>query len=295
MFGVWLTTWQYGIIKKLENFWKGLSSDRSQISALAPQQYGERFYNFITGVTMSQEQATREAQEKDAATAAAVAAEEEERHRASSTVPPIPNHLPPPPPSSSLAERSPPEAEAVVQRAEQEARRSSDNGPESEVPERILRTTVTSPKHGPVTTPGAGSTVLPIVEEAAENSTMGERGRDSRISSTMTGESEYRPLTPAKDGREAEAGFGNPILGGHGGYRPRAPPPTPPKTGHGYGGGKPESADSGYGVVSGNGGLRSATGSQRSLGTQPQISRDSLDKALPPLPRAGEHPVQGVS
>ncbi|KAK1829361.1 hypothetical protein QBC39DRAFT_134931 [Podospora conica] len=286
----------YGIIKKLENFFKGLSSDRSQISALAPHAYGERFFNFITGVTMSQEEATREAQERDAAMAAAVAAEEEERHRASNTVPPVPNYLPPPPPSASSAERPPPEAEAVVQRADQEARKSTDHGLESDVPERVIRTTITSPKHAAATTPGAGSTVLPIVEEAAENSTMGERGRDSRISSTMTGESEYRPLTPAKDGREAEAGFGNPILGGHGSYRPRVPPPTPPKTGNGYGGGKPESADSGYGVVSGgNGGLRSATGSQRSLGMQPQISRDSLDKALPPLPRASEQPAQGLS
>ncbi|KAK5661779.1 hypothetical protein OQA88_9880 [Cercophora sp. LCS_1] len=293
----------YGIIKKIEHFWKGLSSDRTQISALPPFEYGERFINFISGITMSQEEAAREAQEKDAAMQAAVAAEEEQqrrsyqangmRQRSSGTVPPIPNYQPPPPPPMS-PEHPPPEAEAVVQRAEQEARKSDSNIPEEDIPERTLRTTVTSPKQGLPPTPGDRSTVLPILEEAAEGSTMGARSRNSRISSTMTAESDGRPLTPAKDGRELEAGFSNPLIGMHGGPRGRVPPPTPPKTGHGYG--KPESADSGYGVTAGgNGGLRSATGSQRSLRVQAQISRDSLDKALPPLPRAADQAVQDIS
>ncbi|KAK1753051.1 hypothetical protein QBC47DRAFT_51321 [Echria macrotheca] len=291
----------YGVIKKLEHFWKGLSSDRTKISALPPQEYGERFLNFISGVTMSAEEAMREAQEKDAAMAAAAAAEEEQQRagmrRSSSAIPPIPTHLPPPPPMSP--ERPPPEAEAAVQKAEQEARKSESSAiPEEEIPDRTLRTTVTSPKHGlGPSTPGERSTaVLPILEEAAEGSTMGERSRNSRISSTMTAESDIRPLTPAKDGQEMEAGFSNPLIGiHHGGQRGRMPPPTPPKTGHGYS--KPDSADSGYGVSGANGsngGLRSASGSQRSLRIHPQISRDSLDKALPPLPRPSD-PVQDVA
>ncbi|KAK4447746.1 hypothetical protein QBC34DRAFT_123556 [Podospora aff. communis PSN243] len=299
----------YGIIKKLENFWKGLSGDRSQISALPPQEYGDRFLNFISGITMSQEEAVREAQERDATMAATAAAEEEhqralqrggstDRH-SPSAIPPIPNYQPPAPPSALSPGHTSPEAEATVLRAEKEAQRSDPHVSESDVPDRTLRTTTTSGKHthGSVTTPGAGSTVLPIVEEAAEGSTMGERSRNSRISSTMTAESD-RPLTPAKDGQEMEAGFSNPILGAHHPPR-RAPPPTPPKTGHGYTSAlKPESADSGYGVTgvgASNSGLKSATGSQRSLRLHPQLSRDSLDKALPPLPRPSDHPSQSVS
>ncbi|KAK0725456.1 hypothetical protein B0H67DRAFT_598707 [Lasiosphaeris hirsuta] len=293
----------YGIIKKLEHFWKGLSQDGSQISALPPQEYGDRFLNFISGITKSNEEAIREAQEQDAAEAAAAAAEEEQRNNAqrrpSSAIPPVPNYQPPPPPSPRPGEQSSREAEATVQRAEYEARRTdSDSVPEDDVPERTLRTTITSPKHGPPPTPGERTTVLPVVEEAAEGST-GDRSRNSHISSTLT-ENDIRPLTPAKDGQEREPGFGNPLLGGHyNGNRTRGPPPTPPKTGHGYAlNMKPESADSGYGVSSANGsngGLRSATGSQKSLRIQAQISRDSLDKALPPLPRIGSVSTEGLS
>ena len=134
---------------------------------------------------------------------------------------------------------------------------------------------------------------MPVVEEAAEGVSTGDRSRNSRVSSLTTA-SDGRPLTPAKDGVEMEPGFGNPLLGERSGSRGSGsktrPPPTPPKTGHGYSGqSKPESADSGYGVGasgSSNGGLKSLTGSQKSLNIRPQISRDSLDKALPPLPQA---------
>lgn len=242
--------------------------------------------------------------------AAAAAADEEEHqlaiqresgtHRHSSgAAPPIPNYRPPAPPSTSPGHPSP-EAEATVHRAEQEARKLDTNVAESDIPERTLRTTAAPPKHthGSATTPGDRSMILPVVEEAAEGSTMGERSRNSHISSTMTADSDGRPLTPAKDGQEMEPGFSNPILGAHHPPR-RAPPPTPPKTGHGYGSGlKPESADSGYGVTgvgASPGGLKSATGSQRSLRVHPQLSRDSLDKALPPLPRPSDYLAQGVS
>lgn len=262
--------------------------------------------NFISGITKSQEEAVREAQQNDAAMAAAAAAEEEQQqpgNRGSSVqrglsnaVPPFPSHQPPAPPSTFSPERALTEAEATVQRAEQEAQKSHSNVAEDDVPDRILRTTVTSPKHN--ATPADRNTVLPVVEEAAEGSTMGERSRNSHISSTMTAESDGRPLTPAKDGQEMEPGFSNPIIGGYHQPPRRAPPPTPPKTGHSQGGLKPESADSGYGVTGASGmgnGLRSTTGSQRSLRVNPQISRDSLDKALPPLPRPNDHPAQGVS
>lgn len=47
------------MVKKAENFWKGLSSNRSQISPIPPEQYGERFIKFMEGITMSKEEAKR--------------------------------------------------------------------------------------------------------------------------------------------------------------------------------------------------------------------------------------------
>ncbi|KAK4140439.1 uncharacterized protein C8A04DRAFT_32024 [Dichotomopilus funicola] len=282
----------YGMIKKIEHFWKGLSSDRSQISALPPHEYGERFINFISSMTMSQEEAIRAAQERDAALAAEAA-------ETSEVAPPVPNYRPPLPPGQHEA---------------------ADD--EADVPERVLKTTVTAP---PSTNAGVGkgthgssappndrreTTVLPVVEEAAEGISTGDRSRNSHISS-LTAESDLRPLTPAKEGEELAAGFGNPLLGSRDGSRGSSlkarPPPTPPKTGHGYfEQAKSESADSGYGVGTStssangapngnaNGGLRSRAGSQKSLRAPPQLSRDSLDKALPPLPRSGSAQPQNV-
>lgn len=293
----------YGVIKKIEHFWKGLSSDRSQISALPPHEYGERFINFINGVTMSQEEALREAQEKDAAMAAAAAAEERQRvgswsssmrHRSSNTIPPVPNYQPPPPPIASPSGTRSPEAEETVRKAELQAWKTEFNGStEDNVPERTLRTTASAPsaigssKHAHPANPPTGerreTTILPVVEEAAENGSTGKRSGRSQISSN---DSDYRPLTPAKDGSEAQAGFGNPLLRERLRGDPGRPPPTPPKTGHGYGSPlKSDSVDSGYDMLGANGGLRSVTGSQKSGHGKSSLSRDSLDKALPPLPK----------
>ncbi|OTA88390.1 hypothetical protein M434DRAFT_47115, partial [Hypoxylon sp. CO27-5] len=54
----------YGVIKKIEHFWKGLSHDRSQISALPPDEYGDRFIKFMSGITMSPEEAARDAHDR---------------------------------------------------------------------------------------------------------------------------------------------------------------------------------------------------------------------------------------
>ncbi|KAK3941287.1 SAICAR synthase-like protein [Diplogelasinospora grovesii] len=324
----------YGIIKKLEHFWKGLSSDRHQISALPPQEYGERFINFISGLTMSAEEAHRLAQEKDAAMAAEAAAEEERQRagnvpgtgrRRSSTIniPAMPTHQPPPVPTlprSSSGVRSP-EQEHVISMAELEARKSEMRGAsEDDVPDRTIRAPINGPSTPGSLTPGivkhsshgSGSsqapesrsremlhvnqtqTVLPVVEEAAEgaSSTGGDRSRNSHMSSSAAGTDSLRLLTPAKDGEEMHAGFGNLLIGRHSSLSKShgPPPPTPPKTG--YGGTyllKPESADSGYGVTgaavaNASNGLKSVTGSQKSAKVRSSISRDSLDKALPPLP-----------
>lgn len=251
---------------------------------------------------MSQEEAARAAQERDDAAAAEAAASEEQKRASSwgnnASTPPAPNYQPPLPPSSLPSGQRPIGYE------------SEDN-----VPDRTLRTipaAAATSAQGPAKSvhglSAAGverreTTVLPVVEEAAEGTSTGDRSRHSRISSLGT-ESDGRPLTPAKDGDEMEPGFGNPLLGGHsssGNSSKARGPPTPPKTGHGYNTQlKPESADSGYGVSGSNGsngsngGLRSLTGSQKSLNIRPQVSRDSLDKALPPLPKIKPPTAQGL-
>ncbi|KAM0345408.1 hypothetical protein ACHAPU_006571 [Fusarium lateritium] len=184
----------YGIIKKIEHFWKGLSSDKTQISALPPDQYGDRFYHFIEGVTMSTEEAHREAERRHQEMIEAQRSEKRvaswNSRKSSQAVPPMPSHVPPPPPRS-------PEAQETIDRANREAERSERHGyTESQVPDRVLSTgTRDSMQHEPI---------LPVVQEAGEN------GRD---------DNEARPPAPLKDLNKSLPPN-------------RAPPPTPPKSGY---------------------------------------------------------------
>lgn len=306
------------MIKKIEHFWKGLSHDRTQISALPPEQYGDRFLNFMEGITISREEAEFQAQEKERLAAEAAAEKEKQRvpswtsvsrRSTSNSIPSAPTHQPPPPPSRSPGARSP-EAEETMRRAEQVASKSEKHGhTEQGVPDRTLRTTGTSytgilPSVTTAAAPslagsgvqipnGRESTTNPIletVEETGEVSSNGGRDHSQSRISTLTGGSEGRPVTPAKDGLE---GYGNPMLS-HIRQAPSRAPPTPPKTaggltnnGNGYGKRltKPESADSGIGVELGR--ARSGSQGPANQGMRGQVNRDSLEKALPPLPLAG--------
>ncbi|GKT64057.1 phosphatidylinositol-4-phosphate 5-kinase its3 [Colletotrichum tofieldiae] len=263
----------YGMIKKIEHFWKGLTSDKTKISALPPEQYGDRFYNFVEGITMSPEEAIREKQRRDQEQIEAAAAAERQRvaswsssmrrRSTANNIPPMPNYQPPPtPPGAPMS----PEARETVERAQQDARRSERHGAsETNVPDMVLSTAKMTERRE---SGGQGAPILPVVEEAAEASSLGGR---SRGGGSRDGD-DYRPATPAKTGMEARFA----------GLRDYAPP-TPPK-GHHL---KPESQDSGYGALpNGNG---SAMSREDSINLKPRLSRDSLDKALPPLPKeAGE-------
>jgi 1-phosphatidylinositol-4-phosphate 5-kinase len=46
-------------VKRVENFFKGLTHERAQISPIPPEGYGDRFVNFINKITMSKEEAQR--------------------------------------------------------------------------------------------------------------------------------------------------------------------------------------------------------------------------------------------
>ncbi|KAJ3553332.1 hypothetical protein NPX13_g10909 [Xylaria arbuscula] len=219
----------YGMIKKLEHFWKGLSSDRTQISALPPEEYGDRFLKFMSGITVSPEEAARDQGDRVAAAAAT----------SPSTVqgqahPPMPTYLPPAPPEM----RSPgsPEPNPIVEKALRLAtKREKDIAEEEQIPERKI-TTSSAPPNGRTNS----HTVLPVVEESAEAASLGGRSRGESTT-------EPRPFTPSP--RERQDGFTD--LGPHGiGGRG---PPTPPKTSYI----EPVKA---------------------------RLSREDLEKALPPLP-----------
>ncbi|KAL4953363.1 hypothetical protein BDW69DRAFT_184564 [Aspergillus filifer] len=56
----------YGTVKRIEHFIKGLTNDRTQISPIPPEGYGDRFVNFIRRITMSKEEADRQQQSQAA-------------------------------------------------------------------------------------------------------------------------------------------------------------------------------------------------------------------------------------
>lgn len=313
---------RYGVIKKIEHFWKGLTADRTQISALPPEQYGDRFLNFMSGITMSPEEAAREAEEKQRGEAKAE--KEKEKQRVSSwnsvgrrstsnnSTAGAPTHPPPAPPARGSGAKSPQE-EDTIRRAEHIAHKSERHGHnEQGIPEITIGTSGSAgegifPSITTATAPSLGAAAgqigqishgrdstnqpnLPVVRETGEGLANGQRYHGaSRVNQygSRAGESDRRPMTPAKDGQERHAGFGNPM--------PNRGPPTPPKTaGSIVGNGnslskrltKPESADSGIGVSAPG---RERSGSQRSYasgkaGFKGQMGRESMDKALPPLP-----------
>ncbi|CAJ2509118.1 Uu.00g141440.m01.CDS01 [Anthostomella pinea] len=255
----------YGMIKKIEHFWKGLSSDRTQISALPPDEYGDRFLKFMSGITMSPEEAERDRHDREAAAAVAASSSMAEAvnsnpdppHQTKShSAPPAPTYLPPAPPGM----RSPrsPEPNPTVEKALKMAtRKEKDVAKEEQVPDRMI-TTAPMPTNARTNS----HAVLPVVEESAEAASLGGRSQGDSASG-------QRPFTPAPSGRQD--GFTD--LGPHGiGGRG---PPTPPKTSY-------LEADGAYAASrkrSGSGG-----GSFGRM-LRHRISRESLDKALPPLPQ----------
>lgn len=48
----------------MEHFWRGLSHPKDQVSAIPPEGYGERFFNFISGIVKSPEEAARDKEAK---------------------------------------------------------------------------------------------------------------------------------------------------------------------------------------------------------------------------------------
>ncbi|KAI5863906.1 SAICAR synthase-like protein [Durotheca rogersii] len=251
----------YGVIKKIEHFWKGLSSDRTQISALPPEEYGDRFIKFMSGITMSEEEAARDALDREAATALAAeadAANQDAQASGPSGIPPVPSYLPPAPPS--IRSTNSPEPNPILEKGVKKAtKKGKEVAKEEQIPERKITTTVSPPSGW-----NTSHAVLPIVEEMAEAGSVGGLSRGGSAN-------EARPFTPRLTGRQdGFTDLGPHGIGGKG-------PPTPPKSSY-------LDADSIY-----EGGRRrsgSSTGSGSGFKfLRHKLSRESFDKALPALPQ----------
>lgn len=194
----------YSIIKRMEHFFKGLANTESQISAIPPERYGDRFVKFISGVTRTNEAADREKRDKAA--------------RAASD--PLIDGI-----NSTSAQRS--STDRVLEKAEHQADRSRQRGrTEENVPSRELRVV-----RSPSAERGEIGTTLPVVEEAAESSSMGGRSNRSASSAQDNMIADFPPPPPHK-----EAHLGLPSLQTRSRSRSRErdashgrPPPTPPK------------------------------------------------------------------
>lgn len=179
----------YGTIKKLEHLFKGMTADKKLISPIAPTPYGDRFIEFIEGITKSPEEAARD-----------------ERNAPRASIP----HTNPIPISSRNTDSQEfsgrPEMQhahrtgnnnATIQRNEHEALRLERRGDdEGHRPEPRKLTALRSPSAE--RTNGLQGQTLPVVEEMGEASSTGGRSARSRErDENMDGE--RRPMTPAKD------------------------------------------------------------------------------------------------
>ncbi|KAJ4522645.1 Phosphatidylinositol-4-phosphate 5-kinase [Exophiala dermatitidis] len=173
----------YGFIKRVEHFWKGLSAPRTQISPVPPQAYGERFLNFITGITMTQEEAERRRTLESCRTG--------ERPQTGASVENVGHNVLAGSQQDGSGEKFPPLSPAVEKTMRKALKQADKAMPmekgrrksEEEKPERILRT-VEEPK---------SSALLPVVSEAGENGESSEK----RMSGYSAEEHGKAPVTTA--------------------------------------------------------------------------------------------------
>jgi len=209
----------------MEHFFKGLTNEESQISAIPPERYGDRFIKFISGVTKTKEAAEREKVEESA-------------HALSD---PLLTGI-----NLTRGERE--STDRVLSKAQGQAEHSKRHGAtEDDVPNREMRI-VRSPsaERGEL-----GGTTLPVVEEAAESSSTG--GRSARSTDTnlppplreedrglTPGSRDHShgrpPPTPPKDSVTSANDDRPPTPPKDPGYTNRhSGPPTPPKEERGRG------------------------------------------------------------
>jgi 1-phosphatidylinositol-4-phosphate 5-kinase len=193
----------YSLIKRMEHFIKGIANTESQISAIPPERYGDRFIKFISGVTKTKEAADREKMEE-----------------ATNDL----NEL-----SLDGINRS--STDRVIEKAEHQADRSRRQGHgEENVPNLHMRAV-----RSPSAERGEIGTTLPVVEEAGESSSVGghsNRSASDAAHAITTSNNEASPPPPLTGAPY----LGPPRLESRARSTSRErdhsqgrPPPTPPK------------------------------------------------------------------
>lgn len=217
---------QYNLIKRIEHRWKGLTNEESQISAIPPERYGDRFLKFMSSVTKTREAAEREKAEESAHTSndPVLAGINDTRSEREST-------------------------EKVLHKAHNQAEHTKRHGAsEDDIPKREMRIV-----RSPSAERGELGTTLPVVEEAQETSSTG--GRSARSTATSLAAPPLRqedrglqstrerdqshgrpPPTPPKDSGTGASEERPPTPPKDPGYNQRhSGPPTPPKEERGRG------------------------------------------------------------
>ncbi|KAF2827510.1 SAICAR synthase-like protein [Ophiobolus disseminans] len=186
----------YSLIKRMEHFIKGLANTESQISAIPPERYGDRFVKFISAVTKTKEAAEREKRQEAA-------------HPEYDPVISGINH-------TASEQHS---TERVLEKAEVQAERSRRRGrSEEDVPNRDMKAV-----RSPSAERGEIGMTLPVVEEAGESSSVG--GRSDR--SASQGNGQLSP--PAPPQKESHLGLPSRSRSRSRDDPHGRPPPTPPK------------------------------------------------------------------
>jgi 1-phosphatidylinositol-4-phosphate 5-kinase len=261
------------MIKRFEHFWKGLSSPESQISAIPPERYGDRFIRFISGITKTRERAEAE-KEQDC---------EHGNDRLNLAIHNIEGTLDDPKLSGCNILRSPDQNPAgtdkVMRKAEKQAEKSRHRINEDDIPDRAI---------GAVRSPHAENEnmiTLPVIGEAAENGSPASRTPTRTITPQHSKES-FNGRNGSIQAPTRKVDIQN--LG-------EVPPPTPPKTD-----GPPSSKrsiefDNGRTVNNFSRPLTPPKDDRYTLRNQrdrpptpPKDGRYSLDKALPLPPSEDE-------
>jgi 1-phosphatidylinositol-4-phosphate 5-kinase len=169
-------------VKRLEHLWKGISHDRTQISPVPPEAYGDRFIKFMTGITMTKEEAERQGEEGGQSSSVAEAGIRAQRR--GDSIMSVDGTR------SSRDSADPGPRSPAVDKTMQKAYKQADKGEKrrsskEEPPERTFGT-VRSPSAE--RTHGSAGTTLPIVEEAGEAGSTGGRSRRSGNSSQQINE-----------------------------------------------------------------------------------------------------------
>lgn len=259
----------YGMLKKLENFFKGISHDSTQISPIPPESYGERFIKFIIGITKSREQVEREMAEREASKLALEQADgtaggnDDHRGRRRSNS----QHL-----QRSNTENS------VIQRAEAQALKSEKHSAKKD--ERPGRTLVALRSPSAERSNGVNGAILPVVEEVGEASSTGGRSNQTAEAEGEMDEKSQRPPTPAKD-------IGFPLAKKSSPPPTRAPPPPPVQESSSGAGGSPTRSPPPPPVN----GMGNGVEPVDTPGSESSRPNSWKEKALPPVPRVSSPEV----